>query len=217
MGEGEDLDPEEEADDGAEVGKRHHEPVGQLELAPDAHEAHGLDHVVQGHPELAIARGVCVRAAVGDDVELSYGGAPGVESRFSENETMAVVVDVGEANTIVPVAKDAQEALARRLQHVREEEVIAGAVDLVRCDGHSHEIVAARLPHGDLPEGLGLGILLEVAALGDGGHLRLGETIHVRTVEPGETQRPAGKDRGEGEEGRDGGTRTKDLVEGEEE
>ena len=50
---------------------------------------------------------------------------------------MRVVVDVSEADSVLSGPEDAQPARARRLQKIRQEEVVARAVHLVRRDRRS--------------------------------------------------------------------------------
>ena len=54
---------------------RKQEPVGQLDLAPDALEAHVHGQLVNVVPEEAVALGERVRVAVGHDVKLAQGRA----------------------------------------------------------------------------------------------------------------------------------------------
>mmetsp|Transcript_47606 Transcript_47606/g.134081 ORF Transcript_47606/g.134081 Transcript_47606/m.134081 type:complete len:229 (+) Transcript_47606:715-1401(+) len=55
----------------------------------------------------------------------------------------------------------------------------------MRRHRHHEEVVAARLPHQDLPLGLGLRVLLDVALLGELRHLVHGLSVEVRSVEAG--------------------------------
>ena len=59
------LDAQQPADGAADVGEEHEEVVRELELGPEAREAHVHDGLVQRRPEVAAAPRVVVRATVG--------------------------------------------------------------------------------------------------------------------------------------------------------
>mmetsp|Transcript_31702 Transcript_31702/g.73284 ORF Transcript_31702/g.73284 Transcript_31702/m.73284 type:complete len:293 (-) Transcript_31702:234-1112(-) len=179
------LDPhaEDHTDKVADVRDDHEQHARELELAPDGDEAHGHHHLVEGHPEVAAAARVRVRAAVRHDVKLAARGRARVERGVAQDETVRVVVDVAEADAVLAVAENPEQALTRRLEHIREEEVVARAVDLVRRDGHRHELSRVGPRHRDLRHGLGLGVVLEVLLLWNGWHLILGQPVDVRSVE----------------------------------
>mmetsp|Transcript_6772 Transcript_6772/g.18297 ORF Transcript_6772/g.18297 Transcript_6772/m.18297 type:complete len:478 (+) Transcript_6772:157-1590(+) len=182
--EGVELEPraQQEADDVAHVGQGHHEIVGQGELAVHGGEPHAHHRAVELLPEERVPLGHGVRAAVGADVELAQGGAARVERALGDDETVGIVVYVGEADAVLAVAEDAQLARARDLEEVGEEEVVSGAVHLVRGHSAGHEVWGARLAEEELAARLGRGVLLEVALLRQRGHLVFGETVHIAAV-----------------------------------
>lgn len=104
-----------------------------------------------------------------------------VQCALGDDQAVRVVVDVGEAHAVLPVAKGAQHASPTGLEHVGHEEVVARAVhlpkqrkgervkrkwakllivliNLVRGHSNGHQLGAAGGSHGHLSHGLGLRI-----------------------------------------------------------
>mmetsp|Transcript_49194 Transcript_49194/g.157309 ORF Transcript_49194/g.157309 Transcript_49194/m.157309 type:complete len:255 (-) Transcript_49194:532-1296(-) len=157
----------------AHVGEAPHEPQRQVELLEERPKAHADHRLVQLPPELAVALGVRVCRRVGADVELRQGRASLVEGPLTKDEPMAVVVDVREADPILPRAEDAQLPCGGCLQHVWQEKCVARPVDLVRRHGDGQELVAAGVREELLPGRLRGRVLLQVPLLRDGRHVGL--------------------------------------------
>mmetsp|Transcript_26540 Transcript_26540/g.64141 ORF Transcript_26540/g.64141 Transcript_26540/m.64141 type:complete len:299 (+) Transcript_26540:534-1430(+) len=96
----------------------------------------GVPHADDGLVEPAPER---LRAAVGRDVELPEGRAAGLQRRLAEDEGVAVVVDVGEGDQVLPLPENPQAAGPGGLEEVREHQRVPRAVDLVGRDRDGHQ------------------------------------------------------------------------------
>mmetsp|Transcript_29263 Transcript_29263/g.94400 ORF Transcript_29263/g.94400 Transcript_29263/m.94400 type:complete len:225 (-) Transcript_29263:394-1068(-) len=188
------LGVEEKGDDLGDVGYDHEEPDGVVELRPEGPEAAGGDGLVELLPEDEVLVALGMRVAVRDDVEFSSDClfflfcfclvVVVVEGLLGDDEAVAVVVDVGEADAIEAVAEDAELSVAGVFEDVRQEEVVAGPVDLVGRDGDGLEAVAVRLGDLEFRHGLGFRVGLQILFERELRQFVLGQPVDVRPREP---------------------------------
>mmetsp|Transcript_13689 Transcript_13689/g.54856 ORF Transcript_13689/g.54856 Transcript_13689/m.54856 type:complete len:260 (-) Transcript_13689:558-1337(-) len=112
---------EEPADEVGDAREKGEEPHGQVHLGPQRLEAHADDGLVEFLPEIQVLFAARVRRAVGDDVELAEGSVARRQRALGDDEPVAVVVDVREADAVVAGAEDAEPAVPRVLEEVRQE------------------------------------------------------------------------------------------------
>mmetsp|Transcript_29605 Transcript_29605/g.87764 ORF Transcript_29605/g.87764 Transcript_29605/m.87764 type:complete len:385 (+) Transcript_29605:827-1981(+) len=182
-------DPSHELGD---VRQHEEEGLGEMELSQYGGEAHGDDGLVHNVPKDEVLIALGVGGPVRDDVEFAQRGRVGLEGAFGDDETVAVIVDVGEADAILPLAEHPQLAVPGGLEEVRKEQVVPRPVHLMGGDGHGHQVGGARLPHGQFAHRLGLGVRLQVLLQRQRRHLVLGQSVHVRPHES--RRRRAGHD-----------------------
>ena len=77
-----------------------------MSFIPQRRKPHAYDRLVQFLPEDQILFVVRVRAAVGRDVELSQGWRVFLQGPFRYYKTVAVVVDVREADPVLALSKE---------------------------------------------------------------------------------------------------------------
>mmetsp|Transcript_63251 Transcript_63251/g.164353 ORF Transcript_63251/g.164353 Transcript_63251/m.164353 type:complete len:231 (-) Transcript_63251:488-1180(-) len=158
----------------------HHQPGGQVALAPDGLETHVGDHRINVLPEDAVALWMWVGIPVRGDVELPKRRMSWSQHLLAQYQRVRVVVHVREADAVAARPEHAQLAQSAHLEDVRQEQVVPGAVDLVWGDRDGEQTLAARLAHQELSFCLRLGVFLDVRGLRQRRHLLLGGPVGVR-------------------------------------
>mmetsp|Transcript_637 Transcript_637/g.862 ORF Transcript_637/g.862 Transcript_637/m.862 type:complete len:254 (+) Transcript_637:115-876(+) len=181
------LGSHEEANGIAHVGQEVHEELRKMKFLQDGSKTQCNSKAIHFFPQQGIAAGIAhlvgMSVCVGANVKTSQRRTSLVQCALTEDESMTVVVNICKTDFVLSVAKNAKFTCGSCFHEIRQVKCVARAVDLVRCDGHCHQLVAGCFCDDHLPFCFGLRILLQVRLLWKLGQFQFRKPINIRAIE----------------------------------